>query len=274
MEAEFLNCNLCVTFSELAKSKIDIIVDICQKEVGWLGLVEQVEPGNFYVHDIKVPKQEVNSGTTEIAPDAVGKVEFELWDENKINMENQNSVGLLLWGHSHANMGVGASGQDDKQFKEYYKPKEGEAPPYYIRMISNKKGEMSLSVYIKDMVPGGIVVHRVPYNIDRPEYDELADQVKAEITDKVKEKTYVYSRNAVGNTNRASNLPAVPNNYGYRRGHVNPYLPGFDYDDGVPDFMADPLDKVTREEVGLGDSKKTAGEITRKRLIPPLKSKK
>lgn len=193
MEMNLIGYDFCITFSELAKKKIDLIVALCSKEVGWLGLVTRMDKDIFYVHDVFIPKQEVNAATTEIAPEAISKLENQLWKDKLITMENQGNTGLYLWGHSHVNMGVGPSCQDDAQFKEYYAPKEGTPPPFFIRQISNKKDEHGLALYIRDLCERGIVVTNPVYHIDAPESAAIRDLIKKEIEANVSDKVYKYS---------------------------------------------------------------------------------
>ena len=50
---------------------------------------------------------------------------------------------LRGWGHSHVNMGITPSGQDDNQMETF---SEG-GHPCFLRIIANKKGEFRIDLY-------------------------------------------------------------------------------------------------------------------------------
>ena len=117
MDFEFGNKSFCprIDVSYMAQMKMDMYVEIAQKEVGWYGLVERTGESTFYIHDVYMIEQEVNAATTEIDPMGLAKLKTTLWKSGIINAENQSKIGLYLWGHSHVNMGTGPSGQDNSQ---------------------------------------------------------------------------------------------------------------------------------------------------------------
>ena len=68
MDFEFGNKSFCprIDVSYMAQMKMDMYVEIAQKEVGWYGLVERTGESTFYIHDVYMIEQEVNAATTEI----------------------------------------------------------------------------------------------------------------------------------------------------------------------------------------------------------------
>lgn len=116
---------------------IQYIVDKCPKEVGWWGLVRR-EPDtmDFYIYKIFVPEQTVTGAETDISADAMNALAMEILNAGG------NTEDLYYWGHSHVNMGVGPSGQDERQVEEYLPNVD-----FFIRGIYNKSGSAKVDVY-------------------------------------------------------------------------------------------------------------------------------
>lgn len=207
MEIKFLDAKAKIIVDKLAQRKMELVVDLCHTEVGWLCLVKREGPLQFRVMDLFLVDQGVHATTTELDPDAVARLNRQMWTDKIITMENQHEVGLYLWGHSHVNMGVFASGQDDTQFKTLY----GAEPPFYIRVIANKKGEISTDVFVKDSVLGKIILSKVDWVVDAAENDELRAVLKKELAEKVRP-LHTYT-GAPGTHYRKDPLPYDPKDY-------------------------------------------------------------
>lgn len=159
-----------------ARQKMEIYCDLSQGEIGWLGFVKDMGNAGFLIEDVALLKQEVHSATTEITADGL----FEFW--NNTAPEDQGKV--KLWGHSHVNMSVSPSGQDNSQM-DYFK----DGNPWFIRLITNKKREYHIDIYDYE---NGIQVHMdqsdlITYN---PKANELKKRIEEEIKEKVTEKKY------------------------------------------------------------------------------------
>ncbi len=116
-------------------NQIQYIIQACPKEVGWWGLVEKI--GNDYiVTSLYVPAQLVHGAETDINSEAMANLTMELLKDNK------DPGKLYYWGHSHVNMGVSPSGQDETQVREYL-----ENCPVFIRGIYNKSGASKVDIY-------------------------------------------------------------------------------------------------------------------------------
>ena len=119
---------------------------------------------------------------------------------------------MKCWGHSHVNMGVFASGQDDTQMNVF----KDAGHDFFIRVIANKKGEMEFTFY---NYATGIIYKDTPWAILRSQqnadqirmineaiaslkkqledlegisYPELSASIKTEIASKVKKKVYTW----------------------------------------------------------------------------------
>jgi len=196
----FLNHKYDLYILPEARQKMEIYCDLSDGEIGWLGFVEDLGDTGFLIKDVALLKQEVHSTTTEITPEGL----LEFW--SKTAPEEQ--LKIKLWGHSHVNMGVSPSGQDNDQM-EYFK----DGNPWFIRLITNKKREYHIDIYDYS---NGLQVHMdqsdlITYN---PKANELKKSIEEEIKEKVTEKKYSSS----------SNLPAkssYSNSWGSRTVYSN-----------------------------------------------------
>lgn len=128
-----------ISFTETAILWIYALVECHSEEVGFFGIVDEVE-GGYLVRDIFYPKhQEANGGTCEISPEGESIMANWLISKGRID----DCAKVRFWGHSHHNMGVSPSGQDENQSIE----KMNQRQAYFIRAICNKKEEMSVSFY-------------------------------------------------------------------------------------------------------------------------------
>lgn len=125
-----------VYYTKEAWDVIWYLVEVCKKEVGWLGLVDELSNGDYLITEIFIPKQEVTSVTTEMEPEALAALTMQLLDEGK------DPGKLRYWGHSHVNMSVRPSLTDEEQIDEYL-----ESADWFIRGIYNKDGDSKVDIY-------------------------------------------------------------------------------------------------------------------------------
>lgn len=169
-----------IVFTPKILAIMKYIVDNVNDEVGWLGSVE-VKDSIYYITDIYLPKQEVNGGTCELAPE--GMQDLAQWmmangHEDKIDK-------VHFWGHSHVNMGVTPSHQDCQQSEEKLRDFGG---TFFIRAICNKAGLMSIAFY--DGVNKRIIENAVWYIQDGIDRKEIADTYGPLVNENVKKMTY------------------------------------------------------------------------------------
>ena len=159
-----------------AKEKMELYCDLSTDEIGWLAYVERFEGVGFLITDCILLKQEVHATTTEINPEAL----LEFWNNTPV----EKQVNIKLWGHSHVNMGVTPSGQDDSQMN-YFE----DGNPWFIRLITNKKREYHIDIFD---YANGIKVHmdQADLKIYNPGASDLRKQIEEEIKEKVSKKTY------------------------------------------------------------------------------------
>lgn len=211
--------------------KMKYYIDNCEKEIGWLGKSKKTSKNTYLIEDVYLIEQKVSGVTTELDENAMMEFFREIKETHGI-AEVQN---IRVWGHSHVNMGVYASGQDDETFAEYY----GDCN-YFIRIIANKKGDMKIDLADKEV---GLIYYNLPWSVEyseelvkiveqinalEAELKELRDtankelekytpdeaQIKNEIKRKVEEERYSIVRG--GNKNKDKDLyQDYYNYYGY-----------------------------------------------------------
>ena len=141
-----------VAYTAAVSAQIDYLVEKSALEVGWFGLVRYLEDSHTYlIHRIVIPPQTVSATETDITSENWAKVVNDLLNEGVDTSE------MYAWFHSHVNMGVSPSGQDERQVEEYV-----EHAPVFIRGIVNKKGASKVDVYYRDF---GIAYTCVPEEI-------------------------------------------------------------------------------------------------------------
>lgn len=242
-----------VLISEQAINEMYIYTKEVPDEVGWLGTVEQLEDGTYYIGKTYLFDQEVHGTTTEITPEGLSSFGEELLKQPD-GMDIWNS--LKMWGHSHVNMGTTPSGQDDKQMQEF----ENIGHEYFIRLICNKKGELRIDFYNYEAgltfldVPYGVEIsvdpavqeldmklglleeqrkqleHEMQLLIDK-NVTEATPPIKEEIKQKVKKKVYTTYKGGAGRTGYG-----YGNQYGYWQGGVY-----YTYEDETAEVTLDTL---------------------------------
>lgn len=148
-----------------AITKMALFVDECADEIGWLGTAYH-EDNNFYIEDVFLFEQEVHATTTEITPDGLSDFATELLKQDN-GMDVWNN--MKMWGHSHVNMGLTPSGQDDSQMETF---KEG-GHDWFIRLIANKKGELKIDIYD---YKAGVVYLDMPWCVNPSDEEQAIEE--------------------------------------------------------------------------------------------------
>lgn len=149
--------------------KMEIYINSTNNEIGWLGTAFK-EGDNIFIKDVFLFEQEVHSTTTEITPEGLAKFAEDLLAQPN-GVEIWNSV--KVWGHSHVNMSVHPSGQDNTQMETFADGKHD----WFVRIIGNKKGEMRVDLYYFDQ---GIAYKDLPFTERVSDRElELYNQIKA-----------------------------------------------------------------------------------------------
>ena len=211
-----------------ALNKMQVYIEECSKEIGWLGTVEK-HGSAFIINDVMLFEQEISATTTDI-----DETDLNNFARNTLlSLGNEEGVKQLnsvkVWGHSHVNMTVFASGTDNESMNMF----EESGHDYFIRIIGNKKGDLKVDLYDYD---NGIEYQNLPfYTILSDEEESILEQmdslqdrldilreneivsieesIKAEMKLKLKEKVYGVTK--VGATK--TQYPKVVDNGYYGR---------------------------------------------------------
>jgi hypothetical protein len=155
-----------IIISKEALTKMYHYVQECADEIGWLGTAYK-QGREILIADVYLFDQEVHATTTEITPQGLAT-----FAENILQREDGVEIwnNLKMWGHSHVNMGVTPSGQDDKQMETFA---EG-GHDWFIRLIANKKGELKVDLYDYEH---GIIFTDLPWE-EQETAEELSIHMK------------------------------------------------------------------------------------------------
>ena len=176
------NSNISVVVDLEAYKKMQCYIDICDKEVGWLGTAYKI--GNeIRVTDVFLFEQEVHATTCELTPGGIADFVTELYNTMDADDAMEISNNLTCWGHSHVRMSVSPSGQDDIQLRSF----ASSGHEWFLRVIGNKMGEYEYT-YIDYTL--GIEIKDLDWRINIPglELDDIKQGIKSEVDKKVKEK--------------------------------------------------------------------------------------
>lgn len=118
-----------VRISQEMMAYIEEIVRQSVDEVSWV--MEVVEKDNFVyeVEGVYIPTQKVHATTTEFTGEDIMKL---CEEEPEFSPEKWRG-----WGHSHVNMSVSPSGQDESQMLDFAKA----CDDFFVGMIHNKQGQ-------------------------------------------------------------------------------------------------------------------------------------
>lgn len=119
-----------VKISKLAHDKINYWVQKASGEVSGMGLIELLPDNSFYVSDVFMAKQTNSGASTDIDPNSLGELVFDLLQKGLITETKQ----LKFWWHSHANMSVFWSSTDTTTIKQL-------SETWLVASVFNKKYE-------------------------------------------------------------------------------------------------------------------------------------
>lgn len=155
-----------VIISKVALSKMQLYVENCQNEIGWLGVVTKTNDSLFIVEDVYLFKQNVHMATTEITPEGLSEFAEDLLSQpDGIDIWNN----IRLWGHSHVNMSTSPSKQDNDQMLTFAQG----GHPWFLRIIANKKGNISIDLYDYSQ---GIIYKNLNWWVELTEEEKLIDK--------------------------------------------------------------------------------------------------
>lgn len=129
-----------ILYTQDAYLKMEALVDFYDTEVGWYGLVEQINDKLYRVYDVKVCKQYVNGGKVDTEDEDTLEFFDSLSDEEIEHMHFQ--------AHSHVKMSTSASGIDLQNQTDVVRNMGSKG--FYIFQIWNKLGDINTYLYDLD----------------------------------------------------------------------------------------------------------------------------
>lgn len=161
-----------VIISNQAYAKMNAYVELCDKEISWLGTSTMVDD-TFFIHDVFLFKQKVSAVSTEIDNDSLADF------LSTVDIETADNI--RVWGHSHVNMDVTPSGQDDSQM-DYFNGKD-----YFIRIIINKQRKVNIDVYY---YASNIMLLGIDWKLEDNDIDK--EEIQKEIEEKVSSSNFSF----------------------------------------------------------------------------------
>lgn len=229
------NNNISVVVELEAYKKMQCYIDLCDKEVGWLGTAYKVG-SEIRITDVFLFDQEVHATTCELTPGGIADFVTNLYNTMDADDAMEISNNLTCWGHSHVRMSVSPSGQDDIQLRSF----SSSGHEWFLRVIGNKMGDFEYT-YIDYTL--GIEIKDLDWRIEIPGLDlnDIKQEIQSEVKEKVRAKvipTPYYNRGS------ASISPYSGNTYISTNKGIKPITKtrnGYDYDYGGYNYYEDSL---------------------------------
>lgn len=178
-------------FTPLAWSKMVMLVDQFDCEVGWDGTVQDLGDNRYLVDDIIVFPQTVTGATVD-----TDQAEYEKWlaklPDDTFNRRRFN-------GHSHVRMGVTPSPTDEKNRRDNVAQLKDTTPnPFWIFMIMNKYSSYECRIYD----------YRDNLVFDKSDIDVMVDDPNGDLNEFIKNAKGIVKTKAYGST--AGTQPQKP----------------------------------------------------------------
>lgn len=195
------------------------LVKICNKEVGWFALVDYDEKDNaFTITELVIPAQEVTAAETDIGKEDLADAAMELIEQGK------DTSKMYAWFHSHVNMGVSPSGQDEFQVEDFLEDLADQPEvPAFIRGIQNKSGKLKLDVYY---IQHGIAYQNLDFYVLHDDDPAWKTDIEAQVKTKVTERVQTYTNYGWQNGKKA-NAAGGNSDQGSRFHNGSQYSQGF-----------------------------------------------
>ena len=151
-----------LSYSLDAWLKVNALVEGCESEIAWHGVVERTAPDRFNIVDILVYPQEVTGSTVQsIEPD------YTNWLQAFPDGIFEN---IRMQGHSHVRMACSPSGVDQTQMNGILE----QEPDYYIFQIMNKHGSIWSEIHISEF---NAIYENADITIHKPGFSAWATEI-------------------------------------------------------------------------------------------------
>lgn len=135
-----MNRKVSLNFTEKAFTKMSVLLDYFDSEIGWMGTAQKIGECKYRVTDIYVYPQTVTGATIE-----TDQGEYAMW---YCQLPDDVISSLCFHGHSHVRMEPIPSGTDMRDQKRDIDSLDGKG--FRIFMIANKQGRTHISIYDMD----------------------------------------------------------------------------------------------------------------------------
>lgn len=179
-----------------AWAKMMILILNYDSEVAWHGLVERDadEPATFTITDILLYPQEVTGSTV-----TTDQQEYQDW---MFSLSDEQLTAMRFQGHSHVNMAVTPSSTDEDHEEGIVNMLKND--DFYIFGIFNKKGDKTLRIF--DCRTN---TYYETKDIDFAVISDDIGELREDMEDMVKRKTYTYTGTSYGYGVGASNATTI-----------------------------------------------------------------
>lgn len=126
-----------IYFDPQAYNKMRALVNNCDLEIAWHGLVDRIDDITFYIKDVLMYPQKATSATVESNDD-----KYPIWIMERTDDEINT---MRFQGHSHVNMGVSPSAVDLANWNAFLESLN--TNDYYIFCINNKANAFTWKLF-------------------------------------------------------------------------------------------------------------------------------
>lgn len=219
-----------VLVSPTAWEDMFYITEKVSTEVGWMATVEQLSQFRFRILEVFLLEQEAHATTTELMAEALDGLIRKLLDEGRVeDVQRLNS-----WHHSHVNMGLTASSDDEKTLAWFMSKVDG-VP--FVAIRTNKKGEVTADIGY----PNGMVLKDVTVEEELPVKDisHLKEKWDKPLKELVKPLKTSYSWRGKGGYGKGGYGKSGQQQYGYYAGYgsANNQQAPLTYDSSSDDYQ-------------------------------------
>lgn len=163
-----------VIIQHKAAIKLKYFIDLTDDEISGMGK-SFIKDNNIIIQDFIIFNQTCSSVNTDIDSQGIAKFLYEL------QKKGERTEDWGLWWHSHADMGVFWSEQDDKTIREH-----SGGGSHLISLVSNKKGEFKsrLDIFPTDKSPFGKTSLSKTYDLKtiielKPSFTKQMDKIES-----------------------------------------------------------------------------------------------
>ena len=159
-----------IYITDEVKQKLDLYIEHCSTEISGLGRIAH-SGSRYLIHDIYLFKQECTGSSSDLDEEDISNFLQECM------MTGVDTGEIKLWWHSHADFDVFWSKTDDDTVETF------KQAGWMISIVGNKKKEYRVRFDLFE--PQRVCLDGLPLKVYRPADQNLVQQIKKEIEEKV-----------------------------------------------------------------------------------------